>query len=372
MANAMEDGAHKLALSKSLVMDSIHHKGTSVGMGMDGWVIDYNRQGEVIEAHSLAITGVQKTISKMQQQVKAMARTMTAANLESIHQDRAKMCDALREEMEKHRYEMKEQIMHVFTKEVEHLASKRTELSKRVDALEEKLIDLVMAKTEEATQQRVKLELAVDKVSMRCNEAERSIVSECSRVKDFCNSMDTETHKAMHKLRLSIEEERSAREKALQVKNIGIDRLTESVRSYQDNAQLELKRSLERLESKLMDKVAAVGNDLELDKEALNALTKSFESMNREIGARVHGEVDLAIKAYEQESDRKMAAVARFFPEMKMAMEAERTTRSQAVEELKRSLAAERKERDLDDHRILAMIRSTLGTLQKMHEPEIK
>eukprot|EP00928_Gymnodinium_smaydae_P037573 TRINITY_DN26058_c0_g1_i1.p1 TRINITY_DN26058_c0_g1~~TRINITY_DN26058_c0_g1_i1.p1 ORF type:complete len:386 (-),score=85.39 TRINITY_DN26058_c0_g1_i1:247-1344(-) len=354
-------------VKKQLTMDKIHYHGQDVSVGMEEWVATYQQQSEMLSAHSSSIAKLEKLTQKMEQQVKAIAHVMASNNLHKLQEDRAADVEGMRATMEKRMTETKEEIIESLRREVFDFTTKKHEFAKRIDAVDEKLSDMICLKQTEAANHRAKLESNIDKVNARCAIIENSIQTEIGKFKDMCNVLSAQSTKAVRAVSSQLEEERNARDKANQAKSFEIERTLNGFKNTYDSKVDDLKKHIEKLEFLQKEGVRTLGTEISREVDQRSDLARNVAAMHRDIDIKIEIDLDRAMKKHDLEAERKMTSFARYFPELKMALAQERTDRTHDVDTLKRELAKERKDRDLDDHRILAMIKSTLTSIQKMH-----
>eukprot|EP00928_Gymnodinium_smaydae_P063751 TRINITY_DN4724_c0_g1_i1.p1 TRINITY_DN4724_c0_g1~~TRINITY_DN4724_c0_g1_i1.p1 ORF type:complete len:368 (+),score=115.00 TRINITY_DN4724_c0_g1_i1:103-1206(+) len=354
-------------VKKQLVMDGIHYHGQDVSVGMEGWVSTYAQQSETLSVHDKSIAQLEKTTRALEQQVKAMAHVMANSNLHNLKENFDEHIENMRIQVEKRMEETKEEIVESLRKEVFDFAAQKNQLTKRIDGVEERLSDVIVHKSEEAANHRTRLENRIEKFSAQFAAIENHIQLEVNKFKDMANALSSETKKAARVLATQIDEESQSREKAITAKSNETERALTSLNTLLTVKCGELQKHIDKLEFNTGEHVRSIKQEVARESDQRTDLARAVNAYQRDSSAKIEIDLEAAMKKHDLEVERRTASIARFFPEIKMAMEAEKSVRAQQFEELKRGLAQEKKERDLDDHRIMAMIKSTLTSIQKMH-----
>eukprot|EP00928_Gymnodinium_smaydae_P063752 TRINITY_DN4724_c0_g2_i1.p1 TRINITY_DN4724_c0_g2~~TRINITY_DN4724_c0_g2_i1.p1 ORF type:complete len:368 (+),score=107.02 TRINITY_DN4724_c0_g2_i1:64-1167(+) len=354
-------------VKKQLVMDSIHYHGQDVSVGMEGWVSTYQQQSEALSVHDKSIAQLEKTTRTLEQQVKAMAHVMANSDLHNLQDKFDEHIEMMRNQVEKRMEETREEIVESLRKEVFDFAAQKHTLTKRIDGVEERLSDVICQRSEEAATHRAKLENRIEKFSAQFAAIENSIQLEVNKFKDMANALSSETKKAARLLATQIEEESQSRDKAISAKSHETDRALTSLNTLLTSKCGELQKHIDKVEFNSGEHFRSIKQELAREADQRTDLARAVNAYQRDSSAKIAIDLEAAMKKHDAEVERRTASIARFFPEIKMAMENEKCVRAQQFDELKRSLAQEKKERDLDDHRIMAMIKSTLTSIQKMH-----
>eukprot|EP00928_Gymnodinium_smaydae_P056061 TRINITY_DN39496_c0_g1_i1.p1 TRINITY_DN39496_c0_g1~~TRINITY_DN39496_c0_g1_i1.p1 ORF type:complete len:393 (+),score=119.20 TRINITY_DN39496_c0_g1_i1:82-1179(+) len=358
------------ASDKNRNHSEIASKTGHVASNMEGWVDGYRKLCDTVEDNGMTLARMDKAVKTLEHQVKAMANVMANSNLHKLHEDRAAALDAMRAEIDKALDDQKEALHRSFAKDVENMVSRRCELSKRVDSIEEKLTESIAMRFEEAKNHRNKLENQIERFHLQVEGLEKMVPAECLKVKDFASNLNQEQKKALRSLQAYIDEEKAQRERAIMGKRGESERIVEQMRAKQEQTLAETRKQFENIESTLMDKARNIENDLgKLENQSAD-LCKYMEAEHRDLRERINSDMQSGLRHFEMEMDRKFQSCQRLVHDLKLALESERNNRSSDVEEVKREIQHEKKQRDIDEHKMLAAIKSMLGTFDKMHEKE--
>eukprot|EP00928_Gymnodinium_smaydae_P034323 TRINITY_DN24352_c0_g6_i1.p1 TRINITY_DN24352_c0_g6~~TRINITY_DN24352_c0_g6_i1.p1 ORF type:complete len:366 (+),score=79.16 TRINITY_DN24352_c0_g6_i1:93-1190(+) len=352
--------------SKFSRVDALTQKSKAMTVGMEGWVANHKNQSAMLEAHNDAISSMSKNLRMLEQQVKAIARVMASQN--EKRDVAAPAGGGVSDEVMRAIHESREDIMNRVSKELSTTVATKNELSKRIHVAEEKLSELILQKDDQQTNERANLMHMIEKTQSRLNVFESSLAQESTRLKEFSQQLHDSLKKVMHNLQVTVEQERVSRDRTHMAQQMELQKLMETQRNYVVSAAKELKNHMDKTESSLLDKTKALGAELAKEMTARSDAMKQLKNHNLDTLNSFRMDMDKSMHTFDVETERKVSAVGRMIPELRMALEHEKTSRESAVTELSRAIAQERKDRDFDEDKLMSMISATMHAIDKMHK----
>eukprot|EP00928_Gymnodinium_smaydae_P071590 TRINITY_DN55137_c0_g1_i1.p1 TRINITY_DN55137_c0_g1~~TRINITY_DN55137_c0_g1_i1.p1 ORF type:complete len:410 (+),score=117.36 TRINITY_DN55137_c0_g1_i1:155-1231(+) len=348
--------------------DEIVQKGKAVSVGAEDWLHHQKNVHTMVETHTESIASLSKSLRTIEQQVKAMARVMATQNVQKLNENMKTAIEDLRRDMEEHVSDCKSDLEEKMEKEsLDHVA-KRAALNRKIDENEEKLVNLVSMRLEESSRKSQMLADKVERAVERMSDGPALVQKETAGLRDLFNGKLTELKKQMQ-----------AQETANRTAQLSVDKavlnLASDLKERGDmlmakvlNDNKQLLQNLESNSNTLLEKVKHVKDDLTAESKERDNMFKTIMDQVQDMVTEVKHSTERNFAMQDSGVERKVTKMTNTIQEVRQALEHERTTRESAVNDLTRRIGQEKKERDMDEDKLLAMISSCMATLDKMHQ----
>eukprot|EP00928_Gymnodinium_smaydae_P049362 TRINITY_DN33118_c0_g1_i1.p1 TRINITY_DN33118_c0_g1~~TRINITY_DN33118_c0_g1_i1.p1 ORF type:complete len:398 (+),score=119.51 TRINITY_DN33118_c0_g1_i1:87-1196(+) len=367
MGIGKDSSLHDLSGCKSAKMHDASQFSKTVHCGAESFVESHKGSQIMIDKHENAIIALSQTVKNMEQQIKGMARIMQTQDISKLNENMKTGLEELRREMH-HDVQMKlNDLRSNMEKELADLASRRNNIVKRIDEVEDKMTNRLHARFDEIQRQRTEADEKVDKVEADLKTQTQQLTAQivksqattdikCNEIKKLFRELEEsneETNKQQDNMLLHLETEARKHQELSreQFADEGVrlqKAVSRAVTNFEDKMR-ELKAALESEERNRTDMCKAVLNQT-VDK--LNATKK---------------DVERAFSMHESDFEGKVRGCIVGIGDLKKAIEAEKAQREAGDLELVRALNQEKHERDIDDDKLLGMIQNCMSTLSKMH-----
>eukprot|EP00928_Gymnodinium_smaydae_P027948 TRINITY_DN21453_c0_g1_i1.p2 TRINITY_DN21453_c0_g1~~TRINITY_DN21453_c0_g1_i1.p2 ORF type:complete len:401 (+),score=144.32 TRINITY_DN21453_c0_g1_i1:101-1204(+) len=342
--------------------------GKSAALGAEHWVQQQHSAQKQMQIQSDSLAHLSQTVKGLEQQVKAMARVLTTQNVPKLSDNLKTGLEELRKELQ---HEMNEKVREVTArvdKELADLANKKGGIVKRVDDLEEKIMSRVNLRAEEQNKARYDMAEKIDELDEKMGQFMPQFTAQIQKVSQNLESKFNEIKKQFKDLEASNDETNQQQDEMLQTLETEAKKNYELAREQFADEGNRLNKALRRHESHFEEKIRVLHEALDIEQRDRNDMCKAVLNQALEKLNVTKKDVERAFHMHETDLEGQVRSVASGIGELKKGIEAEKTLREAADQELSRALAQERKDRDVDDERLLAMIQSCMGTLSKMHK----
>eukprot|EP00928_Gymnodinium_smaydae_P070909 TRINITY_DN54647_c0_g1_i1.p1 TRINITY_DN54647_c0_g1~~TRINITY_DN54647_c0_g1_i1.p1 ORF type:complete len:364 (+),score=118.92 TRINITY_DN54647_c0_g1_i1:58-1149(+) len=358
---------HDLNSSKSVRVEEIHQKGKAASMSADSWIQNQAQARSMIESQTETIADLSSRLRTMEQQVKAIARVMASQNVQQLSEHMKLSLEDQKKDIMHIMQEKHKDLLQQVEKDVGAVVDSRAGLLKKMNDVEERLTKSVNAKIEEASRARHALRSEFEDLKAQVVDLPDNIKANTKAV-DIADSKINDVKKQLKQLEAANDAANVEQDKVLVAMTSEIRAAHESAKEKLEEDSRALAKSVAKHETAWDEKLKLITELIEKEGTDRQEMCKSYFDR---ICDKMHEEkllVERSFHALDTEFDRKVTPVLRSISDVKCLIQEERTLREAADQEIARALAAEKKQRDLDEERMLNMIHSTTATLSKMHK----
>lgn len=353
--------------SKSAKIEELSKKGTDVHVAMDGFLHNQKSVSSMVEAHDEAIVSLGSSLKMVEQQVKAMARVLAAANVQNLRRDREEAIQSMRNEVMVTVKKKSDEVTDRMNREFEALHTKKNELSQRFNQCEEKLTEAINKKTDESAIALAGLAGMINKLEQRMQAIEFDNSIARQQAAQYVDAKNAEIKKIVQSVQGAVAAERiradqnflKAEQERAKLKDFAQDTIV--------NAKEDLEDYVRTMEKQIDEKHSDACEDAE--KEFRNARELSNQMLGKcqdmVVGSKTA--LEKLVNLLEDDMDRKVGMIGRQIMEIKKLTDKEAAVREQHVNTLRIALAEEKTNRDNDEQKLLGMISSCMATLDKIH-----
>lgn len=353
---------------KSMRHDEIAQKGKAVSVGAEDWLHHTKNVHMMVETHTDSIASLSKSLRTLENQVKAMARVMATQNVQKLNENMKTAVEDLQTRMREEVAVSKASMIAAMEKESQENALKRAALSKKVDDAEEKLVNLLTLRLEESGRKNQVLADKVERTVERMSDGPALVQKETAGLKDLFNGKLAELKK---QLQLQEQASRTAQntvDKAVLTLASDLKERSDGILAKVLSDNKALMHSLETSSNTIQEKVTAVRADLSTESKERENMCRNILAQVSDMVTEVKHSTDRHFEQQNSAVDRRVSKVTSTILELRQALEHERASRRTQTDDLARKLMEEKKERDMDEEKLLRMISSCMSTLDKMHQ----
>eukprot|EP00928_Gymnodinium_smaydae_P015318 TRINITY_DN1564_c0_g1_i1.p1 TRINITY_DN1564_c0_g1~~TRINITY_DN1564_c0_g1_i1.p1 ORF type:complete len:363 (-),score=116.09 TRINITY_DN1564_c0_g1_i1:319-1407(-) len=354
------------SMSKSLRIDDLHQKNKAASISAESFVQQQGSVQSAINAHDERIGSLSQEMKSLEQQVKAIARVMASQNVQKLSETMKLAHDDLHRQLIQYVNDKNKEVMAFVETEVSEVTDTKSGLGRKIDQVEEKVMSHLGTKLDEAAAMRHIMREEIEKVK----EMMDNVPQIAEKNSKLINSLDVKVTELKKEFRSFQQESDSANiEQDKQVANMmsEIRNALESAREKLADETKAISKSIKKHETNMEEKVRTVQDMLDKEVKDREEICKTFPGLVIDKVSSAKAELEHKVQSMEADIDRKVRPFQSAISDVKHLIDEERVHREAADLELQRGLAKEKKERDLDEDRLLNLISACQATVAKMH-----
>eukprot|EP00928_Gymnodinium_smaydae_P013907 TRINITY_DN15043_c0_g3_i2.p1 TRINITY_DN15043_c0_g3~~TRINITY_DN15043_c0_g3_i2.p1 ORF type:complete len:369 (-),score=109.74 TRINITY_DN15043_c0_g3_i2:220-1326(-) len=353
-------------MSKSLRIDDLHQKNKAASISAETFAQQQGSVHSTLNHHDERISNLSVEMKSLEQQVKAIARVMASQNVQKLSETMKLANDDLQRHLTQYVNDKNKEVMTYVESEVAEVTDAKGSLGKKIEQIESKLMSHVGSKLEEAAVMRHAMREEIERVK-EMMENVPSIAEKNSKLISSLDAKIVDLKKEFRQFEVDHDSANIEQDKQVAAMMAEIRNSLESSREKLVDETKSLSKGMKKHETIMDEKLRSMQEAIEKEVKDREENSRSFPMLVVEKVSNAKADLEYKLQNLEADVERKVRPFMSAMQDVRHAIDEERVHREASDQELARNLAKEKKERDLDEEKLLSLISACQATVSKMH-----
>eukprot|EP00928_Gymnodinium_smaydae_P004097 TRINITY_DN11429_c0_g1_i1.p1 TRINITY_DN11429_c0_g1~~TRINITY_DN11429_c0_g1_i1.p1 ORF type:complete len:375 (+),score=133.38 TRINITY_DN11429_c0_g1_i1:213-1337(+) len=356
-----------LRAARALKMNELAQKSKSMNVGMEGWAMGQGNMSSTVEKHSHELVMMKTQVAEMDKVVKQHAAIMSGQDLHKLQQDRRDALEAMENKIMRHVQDVINENNAKLQKSISQVAQSIQDNAKRLKESEDMLIEHISEKLAEAASHRNANTDNVEKLRLRCDQFDEELSREGARLREMVQGKHQEIKRSTQMIQQEVEAEKVQRDKMMFQNAQDLQKKLEAIKAEVDASNKQMRQMMDKMHEENSKSHASNASALASQLEERNEISNTVLAEMHEQINKIKRELDRNYANKTGDLERKFSSVGNYLADIRSQLEQERKVREHADIELSTALNQERKDRDVDEDRLLGMISAIHAAIDKVH-----